>query len=98
MTGAAATAAAACPALPVQALLLQMVGGVGREFPGSGMKLRGDIHICLMGDPGERRRPSWCALLITTAASLGSLACAGRAAAAQPTADMRAPGRWQQRL
>lgn len=29
-----------------------MVGGVGREFPGSGMKLRGDIHICLMGDPG----------------------------------------------
>uniref|UniRef100_A0A383WE58 DNA helicase n=1 Tax=Tetradesmus obliquus TaxID=3088 RepID=A0A383WE58_TETOB len=35
-----------------KALLLQMVGGVGREFPGSGMKLRGDIHICLMGDPG----------------------------------------------
>lgn len=29
-----------------------MVGGVGREFPGSGMKLRGDIHVCLMGDPG----------------------------------------------
>jgi DNA replication licensing factor MCM7 len=38
--------------LLAQALLLQMVGGVGREFPGSGMKLRGDIHICLMGDPG----------------------------------------------
>eukprot|EP00878_Enallax_costatus_P012492 GHUV01013046.1.p1 GENE.GHUV01013046.1~~GHUV01013046.1.p1 ORF type:complete len:475 (+),score=150.53 GHUV01013046.1:249-1673(+) len=35
-----------------KALLLQMVGGVGREFPGSGMKLRGDIHVCLMGDPG----------------------------------------------
>jgi DNA replicative helicase MCM subunit Mcm2 (Cdc46/Mcm family) len=48
---AAAASAAAC--LCVQALLLQMVGGVGREFPGSGMKLRGDIHICLMGDPGE---------------------------------------------
>jgi DNA replicative helicase MCM subunit Mcm2 (Cdc46/Mcm family) len=43
-------------ALPAQALLLQMVGGVGREFPGSGMKLRGDIHICLMGDPGEARQ------------------------------------------
>lgn len=35
-----------------QALLLQMVGGVTRSFP-DGMKLRGDIHICLMGDPGE---------------------------------------------
>jgi DNA replicative helicase MCM subunit Mcm2 (Cdc46/Mcm family) len=38
--------------VPPQALLLQMVGGVGRVFPGTGMKLRGDIHICLMGDPG----------------------------------------------
>lgn len=28
-----------------------MVGGVTRSFP-DGMKLRGDIHICLMGDPG----------------------------------------------
>lgn len=36
-----------------QALLLQMVGGVSQEFPGTGMKLRGDIHVCLMGDPGE---------------------------------------------
>ena len=36
---------------PVQALLLQMVGGVTRSFP-DGMRLRGDIHICLMGDPG----------------------------------------------
>jgi len=51
------TAAAPGPGFPVvllavlQALLLQMVGGVGREFPGTGMKLRGDIHICLMGDP-----------------------------------------------
>ncbi|GBF93305.1 DNA replication licensing factor MCM7 [Raphidocelis subcapitata] len=34
-----------------KALLLQMVGGVTRSFP-DGMKLRGDIHICLMGDPG----------------------------------------------
>jgi DNA replication licensing factor MCM7 len=34
-----------------KALLLQMVGGVTRAFP-DGMKLRGDIHICLMGDPG----------------------------------------------
>lgn len=36
----------------MQALLLQMVGGVSQEFPGTGMKLRGDIHVCLMGDPG----------------------------------------------
>lgn len=34
-----------------KALLLQMVGGVTRAFP-DGMRLRGDIHICLMGDPG----------------------------------------------
>jgi DNA replication licensing factor MCM7 len=34
-----------------KALLLQMVGGVSRAFP-DGMRLRGDIHICLMGDPG----------------------------------------------
>lgn len=34
-----------------QALLLQMVGGVPRSFP-DGMRLRGDIHVCLMGDPG----------------------------------------------
>jgi len=40
----------------LQALLLQMVGGVSQEFPGTGMKLRGDIHVCLMGDPGERER------------------------------------------
>jgi DNA replication licensing factor MCM7 len=32
-------------------LLLQMVGGVPRSFP-DGMRLRGDIHVCLMGDPG----------------------------------------------
>jgi hypothetical protein len=40
--------------LSTQALLLQMVSGVTRSFP-DGMKLRGDIHICLMGDPGARR-------------------------------------------
>ena len=39
------------PSICEQALLLQMVGGVTRSFP-DGMKLRGDIHICLMGDPG----------------------------------------------
>jgi hypothetical protein len=48
-----AIAGSAGSAAAVQALLLQMVGGVGREFPGTGMKLRGDIHICLMGDPGD---------------------------------------------
>ncbi|GMH35691.1 hypothetical protein BSKO_03559 [Bryopsis sp. KO-2023] len=34
-----------------KALLLMMVGGVNVE-KGDGMKLRGDIHVCLMGDPG----------------------------------------------
>ncbi|KAL6779626.1 MCM7 [Auxenochlorella protothecoides x Auxenochlorella symbiontica] len=32
-------------------LLLCMVGGVSRQLP-DGMKLRGDVHACLMGDPG----------------------------------------------
>lgn len=34
-----------------RALLLLMVGGVTRHLK-DGMKLRGDIHLCLMGDPG----------------------------------------------
>lgn len=34
-----------------KALLLSMVGGVTRVLP-DGMKLRGDVHVCLMGDPG----------------------------------------------
>lgn len=34
-----------------KALLLLMVGGNTRHLP-DGMKLRGDAHICLMGDPG----------------------------------------------
>ena len=34
-----------------KALLLAMVGGATRSLP-DGMKLRGDIHACLMGDPG----------------------------------------------
>ncbi|KAK9828231.1 hypothetical protein WJX74_004646 [Apatococcus lobatus] len=34
-----------------KALLLLMVGGVTRQLP-DGMRLRGDIHVCLMGDPG----------------------------------------------
>ncbi|CAM9480956.1 unnamed protein product [Chrysoparadoxa australica] len=32
-------------------LLLQLVGGVTKVLP-DGMKIRGDINICLMGDPG----------------------------------------------
>jgi DNA replication licensing factor MCM7 len=34
-----------------KALLLQLVGGVSRSLS-DGMKIRGDINICLMGDPG----------------------------------------------
>jgi DNA replication licensing factor MCM7 len=34
-----------------KALLLQLVGGVTRKMK-DGMKIRGDINICLMGDPG----------------------------------------------
>lgn len=34
-----------------KALLLQLVGGVTKEV-GDGMRIRGDINVCLMGDPG----------------------------------------------
>ena len=34
-----------------KALLLLLVGGAGRVLP-DGMRIRGDVHICLMGDPG----------------------------------------------
>eukprot|EP00606_Chrysophyceae_sp_TOSAG23-5_P000291 GSChrysophyteH2.ASY1.ANO1.1034.1 assembled CDS len=34
-----------------KALLLQLVGGVTRNLA-DGMKIRGDLNICLMGDPG----------------------------------------------
>lgn len=34
-----------------KALLLLLIGGVSKEI-GDGMKIRGDINICLMGDPG----------------------------------------------
>ena len=37
-----------------KALLLLMVGGVTRELA-DGMKIRGDINICLMGDPGTAK-------------------------------------------
>jgi hypothetical protein len=40
-----------------KALLLSMVGGVTRALP-DGMKLRGDLHLCLMGDPGECAAPA----------------------------------------
>ncbi|CAG8601950.1 7799_t:CDS:2, partial [Acaulospora colombiana] len=34
-----------------RALLLQLIGGVSKTM-GDGMKIRGDLNICLMGDPG----------------------------------------------
>jgi DNA replication licensing factor MCM7 len=34
-----------------RALLLQLVGGCTRKLP-DGMRIRGDINICLLGDPG----------------------------------------------
>ncbi|PGH30831.1 minichromosome maintenance protein 7 (cell division control protein 47) [[Emmonsia] crescens] len=34
-----------------KALLLLLIGGVTKEI-GDGMRIRGDINICLMGDPG----------------------------------------------
>ncbi|KAK3185333.1 DNA replication licensing factor MCM7 [Lecanicillium sp. MT-2017a] len=34
-----------------KALLLLLIGGVTKEM-GDGMKIRGDVNICLMGDPG----------------------------------------------
>ncbi|KAF2405643.1 MCM-domain-containing protein [Trichodelitschia bisporula] len=34
-----------------KALLLQLIGGVTKDM-GDGMRIRGDINVCLMGDPG----------------------------------------------
>lgn len=34
-----------------KSLLLQLIGGVTKEV-GDGMRIRGDINVCLMGDPG----------------------------------------------
>lgn len=35
-----------------KALLLMMIGGISQDTEDKGLKLRGDIHMCLMGDPG----------------------------------------------
>ena len=40
-----------------KALLLLLVGGVTKEM-GDGMKIRGDINVCLMGDPGQCTSPA----------------------------------------
>jgi DNA replication licensing factor MCM7 len=37
-----------------KALLLLLIGGVTKEM-GDGMRIRGDINICLMGDPGTAK-------------------------------------------
>ena len=36
---------------PKKALLIQLVGGLSK-ITKTGMKIRGEINICLMGDPG----------------------------------------------
>ena len=46
-----------CPAIyghedVKKALLLLLIGGVDRALP-DGMKIRGNVNVCLMGDPGE---------------------------------------------
>ncbi|KAI9814847.1 MAG: Mcm2-7 hexameric complex component [Thelocarpon impressellum] len=37
-----------------KALLLLLIGGVTKEM-GDGMRIRGDINVCLMGDPGTAK-------------------------------------------
>ncbi|TKA76160.1 hypothetical protein B0A49_03965 [Cryomyces minteri] len=37
-----------------KALLLQLIGGVTKEM-GDGLRIRGDINVCLMGDPGTAK-------------------------------------------
>lgn len=39
-----------------KALLLQLVGGVTRKLP-DGMRIRGDINVCLMGKGARSRAP-----------------------------------------
>ena len=41
-----------------------MVGGTTKHMP-DGMKLRGDVHVCLMGDPGVAKSQllKWVVLL-----------------------------------
>ena len=41
-----------------KALLLCMVGGVTRQLP-DGMKIRGDIHLCLMGADSALMGHNW---------------------------------------
>ncbi len=48
-----------------KALLLMMVGGVTRNMA-DGMKIRGDINICLMGDPGVAKSQLLKRILIFT--------------------------------
>jgi len=42
-----------------KALLLMMVGGVTRNME-DGMMIRGDINMCLMGDPGVAKSQVGC--------------------------------------
>lgn len=46
-----------------KALLLQMVGGVTRRMS-DGMMIRGDINVCLIGDPGKKRNEKSVLMLI----------------------------------
>ena len=81
-----------------KALLLLLVGGVTRAMP-DGMKIRGDINVCLMGDPGGTppppplaapRRPS-SPPPSTLASPLPPPRRSRQVAAAQAHLDRRAP-------
>lgn len=62
--------------------LLLLVGGVTRRM-GDGIKLRGDIHMCLMGDPGVAKSQARHGVDICMPCVLS------------PTSERRLPQPWQ---
>ena len=43
--------------VPKLALLLSLIGGVARVDPDSKMRVRGEIHLLMIGDPGKWHLP-----------------------------------------